>query len=337
MKAYSLYGIGDLRYVDIDKPQLPAGWALVEIKTCGICSSDIPRIFTKGTYAFPTVPGHEFSGIVVKTAERSDAAWIGKRVSVFPLIPCGECEQCKHKHYEMCEHYNYLGSRCNGGMAEYAAVPVWNLIELNDATGFEEGALFEPLSVALHCVNRASLCGGESVAVIGSGTIAFAVGQWAKVKGADKVFIIGRSDYKKRIADKMGLRFAVDSDVADTLFDVVIEAVGSQTTLRSAIEHAAAGGKVVLMGNPEGDMLLPQNVYWRILRKQLHISGTWNSSYDGRHKSEWYDVRNALSENAINTDALISHRFDQTELVRGLEIMRDYKEPYCKIMTLWNK
>ena len=130
MRAYELHGVNDLRREDIEKPEIPSGWVLVQVKASGICSSDIPRIFTNGTYHFPTIPGHEFSGVVAAYGEGVPEERVGKRVGIFPLIPCRTCPQCRQKKYEMCEHYDYLGSRRDGGFAEYVAVPDWNLMEL---------------------------------------------------------------------------------------------------------------------------------------------------------------------------------------------------------------
>ena len=87
MKAYVLHAVNDLRYDDVSMPDCPEEWAIVEVKAAGICSSDIARIFTKGTYHFPTIPGHELSGKVKSVGSESDNCWIGKKVGVFPLIP----------------------------------------------------------------------------------------------------------------------------------------------------------------------------------------------------------------------------------------------------------
>ena len=95
MKAYVLHGIGDLRYEERPLPELRPGWALVRVLAAGICSSDIPRIFEKGTYHFPTIPGHEFSGLVEAAADGSGRQWIGRRVGIFPLIPCKNCPSCR--------------------------------------------------------------------------------------------------------------------------------------------------------------------------------------------------------------------------------------------------
>ena len=95
MKACVLEGIGQLKYKDVEIPVMKKGEVLVNVKACGICSSDIPRIFTTGTYHFPTIPGHEFCGQIVDAAEDVDKSYIGKRAVIFPLLPCGECPSCK--------------------------------------------------------------------------------------------------------------------------------------------------------------------------------------------------------------------------------------------------
>ena len=143
MKAYNLCAVNDLQYQEVKYPDCPEGWSIVKVKAAGICSSDIPRIFTKGTYHFPTIPGHEFSGRVEAVSDAENQRLVGKKVSVFPLIPCRKCAQCKTGHYEMCENYDYIGSRRDGAFAEYVAVPVWNLVELDEGVDFEEAAMME--------------------------------------------------------------------------------------------------------------------------------------------------------------------------------------------------
>ena len=91
------------------------------------------------------------------------------------------------------------------------------------------------------------------------------------------------------------------------------------------------------MGNPSGDIMLKQAIYWKILRKQLRMTGTWNSSYDGTNPSDWTDAVQALSGNQIDAASLITHRFNQNDLMQGLQLMKQHKEPYCKVMTLWNQ
>lgn len=330
MNAYVLHGVGDLRYEERPLPELRPGWTLVRVSAAGICSSDIPRIFEKGTYHFPTIPGHEFCGTVEDAASPQDRRWIGKRVGVFPLIPCRRCPSCQKGVYETCAHYDYIGSRRDGGFAEYAAVPAWNLIELPEAVGALQGALLEPAAVALHAVKRAELPPGASVCVVGTGAIGLLAGQWAKLRGAGRVVVKGRSWAKRQIVQRCGLEY-LEGVQAGEEFDGVIEAVGSAEALEESLLLTAPGGRLVLMGNPDGPRTLAQDAYWRILRKQLTLSGTWNSSY-GAPESDWAETVRAMASGKLQTGALITCVLGQTELDKGLAVMRSKKEPFCKIL-----
>ena len=109
-----------------------SGEVLVKIAACGVCGSDVGRIMNGGAYHYPLVPGHEFAGTVVEVGPDTDPALVGKNVAVFPLLPCMKCSECASGHYNVCKSYNYFGSRCDGGYAEYVAVPAWNLVFLPD-------------------------------------------------------------------------------------------------------------------------------------------------------------------------------------------------------------
>ncbi len=337
MKAYVLHAVNDLRYGEIEKPVCPEEWVIVKVKAAGICSSDIARVFTKGTYHFPTIPGHEFAGIVDSVGSDKDKHLIGRHVGIFPLIPCRSCLQCKDKHYEMCAHYDYVGSRRDGGFAEYVAVPVWNLIPLNENIPFTSAAMLEPLAVALHATKIADIHKGQSVGIIGTGMIGICAAQWAKSLGAAHVEVTGRNEAKRALVEKADLHYKVINELSnDVLYDVVIEAVGSPYSIDLAIQSVTPGGTLVLMGNPSGNIELSQNTYWRILRKQLVLKGTWNSSYDGENPSDWTEVVAALNEHKIKVEHLISHCFTQDKMKEGLDLMLNHKEPYCKVMTTWN-
>ena len=235
MKAYVLHGIGDLRYEERPLPELRPGWALVRVLAAGICSSDIPRIFEKGTYHFPTIPGHEFSGLVEAAADGSGRQWIGRRVGIFPLIPCKNCPSCRKGQYETCSNYDYIGSRRDGAFAEFTAVPVWNLIALPETVSDIQGALLEPAAVALHAVKRAEISPGDDMCVIGTGAIGLLAGQWAKIFGAGRVVIKGRGEAKRQIVQRCGLEYAADSRTGEE-FGRVIEAVGSAQALEESLK-----------------------------------------------------------------------------------------------------
>ena len=337
MKAYVLHAVNDLRYDEIEIPNCPKGWAIIKVRAAGICSSDISRVFTKGTYHFPTIPGHEFAGEVFSVGDDNDSDWIGKKVGIFPLIPCRTCPQCIDKHYEMCDNYDYVGSRRDGGYAEYVAVPVWNLIELPSSILFTSAAMLEPLAVALHAIKLGGVKSGDNVAIIGTGMIGISAGQWAYKFGAKKVTIIGRNETKRELVERCGLEYVVCTNKDEIAqYDFVLEAVGTPSAVELAISGTTPGGTVLLMGNPSGDISLSQNLYWRILRKQLVLKGTWNSAFDGLNPSDWTDAVHAIANNEVNVETLISHCFTQENLMVGLELMKSHKEPYCKVMTIWN-
>lgn len=330
MKAYVLHGIGDLRYEDWSLPEIYPGWALVKVLVAGICSSDIPRIFEKGTYHFPTIPGHEFSGKVERVADESDRHWVGKRVGVFPLIPCKKCASCEKRQYETCSNYDYIGSRRDGGFAEYVAVPVWNLLELPETVSDVQGALLEPAAVALHAVKRAQIFPSASICVVGTGAIGLLAGQWAKIYGADRVVIKGRSEFKRQLVQQCGLEYMGD-DRSGEEFDCVIEAVGSVRALEESLLLTAPGGRLVLMGNPDGPRTLSQELYWRILRKQLTLAGTWNSSY-GDEDSDWTEVVQTLVDKKLQIGAVVTHVLESKKLMDGLAMMRNRTETFGKIL-----
>ena len=116
--------------------------------------------------------------------------------------------------------------------------------------------------------------------------------------------------------------------------DIAIEAVGIPLTACNCLEAAASGGKVIFVGNPHGDFTFPQNTYWQILRKQLSIFGTWNSSYSDTHKSDWNMVVDALSKGTIDAEKLITHRFTLEDMDKGLDIMKNNTEFFAKVMVL---
>ena len=345
MKARVLHAVGDLRYEEVSMPDVKSGEVLLKVKACGICGSDIPRIFVNGTYHFPTIPGHEFAGEVVAVADKENENLIGMHAAVFPLIPCRKCTSCNKGTYETCKSYDYLGSRSDGAFAEYVRVPVWNLVPISEDLPYEEAAMAEPVAVALHALRQAQIEVGDTVAVYGPGTIGILIAQWARAWGAKKVLLIGTDLNNYEFIENLGFTDYFNASKGDPIqwvmeqtngngADIAIEAVGVQATACNCLESVASGGKVIFVGNPHGDFTFPQNTYWQILRKQLKIFGTWNSSYNNTPKSDWSIVVDALASGAINVKPLITHRYTLENMHEGLEIMRDNKEFYSKVMVV---
>lgn len=370
MKAYVLKGIGQLEYTDVAIPELRQGWTLVQVGAAGICGSDIPRIFKTGTYHFPTIPGHEFSGRVVDTYSKEDRSWIGRRVGIFPLIPCRKCFVCKEGHYEMCRSYDYLGSRRDGGFAELVAVPVWNLIELPDEMSMEEAAMLEPASVALHAVRRLEIVPGDTVALYGLGTIGLILTQWLRMYGVEKVYAVGHepghgemmrrtaaADFEYRnvgrqeagempdggnALEKHELRIPdpAEQDSVSWIMEktggegvaIAIDCAGTVESLTNCLNCVRPGGQILTVGNPKGDMLLDKESYWKILRNQIRLTGTWNSSFCHSAEDDWYKAIEACSSRKIILSELITHRLGFEQLEMGLEIATSHREYHNKIM-----
>lgn len=349
MHAYVLHGVDDLRYEQADMPELKPGWVLVKVMAAGICGSDIPRIFETGTYHFPTIPGHEFSGVVEKIAEEDKGncqteAWLNKRVGVFPLIPCGKCAQCLAEQYEMCSDYDYLGSRRDGGFAEYAAVPVWNLIELPDTVDFAEAAMLEPMAVARHALRQISLTETKSIVIYGIGTIGLLMAQWARIYGINEILLVGNKEGQAELAKKLGFekicnqkdqnaKAWIEQMTAGKMADAAIEGVGRDAVFAQCIESVRPKGTVILVGNPHGDVQLEKTVYWKILRKQLRVFGTWNSSFHTSKEDDWKAAVEMLSEDRIDAMSLVTHNYPFEELMEGLKVMRNKSEFYSKILV----
>lgn len=340
MEALVLHGVGELTLDNVAVPELKPETVLVKIKACGICSSDIPRIFVNGTYHFPTIPGHEFSGQIVAVGDGVDEKLLGKKTCVFPLLPCRKCKACELEEYAQCSGYSYFGSRCDGGFAEYLVVPVWNLVPFDASVPYEAAALCEPSAVSLHAVKLAGLKEGQKAAVVGTGTIGFLIAAFARDKGAD-VVVCGRSANKIEYAKKLGFKTLnissenlnedVETLIGQEGFDVTIEAVGSNASIEKSISLTGALGTVVLVGNPSSDLELPKNVYWSVLRKQLTIKGSWNSSYNSR-VNDWAEALEILKNSEFDFTSFVTHKFTMEEYEKAFAVFKDKKEFMLKVM-----
>ena len=325
----NLYAIGDLRYEERALPVCDEDEVLVEVKACGICGSDLGRVFTSGTYHFPTVIGHEFAGKVVSDAK---AEWIGKRVAVFPLLPCFSCESCKEQNYATCHNYDYYGSRRDGGMSEYIAIKRWNLIPLPDEVSYAEGAMCEPISVARHAVLKLGLTGGKRLLITGAGPIGIIAGQWARALGASEVYYTDIDEHKIQALEGYGFKKYTEG----TTIDCAIEGTGVSAAYEAALAAVKPFGTVVQMGNPAREMTLTQKGYWHILRKELTLRGTWNSAFSEK-QNDWSAALAALADGSLCVKPLITHRYPLSAVNEAFAMMKEKKETYSKVMLLMNE
>jgi L-iditol 2-dehydrogenase len=314
-----------LVYKDVETPKPKKGEVLVRIRASGICGSDIQRVWQKGTYRFPTIPGHEFSGEVTEVGEDAAESWIGKKAAVFPLLPCGECVYCETGNYAQCENYDYYGSRRDGGFAEYLAVKERNLVPLPDGLDYASAALCEPCAVAVHALGKTEIPLGGTVVIYGTGTIGLMAGKIAQIKGTGRVVLVDVDGAKLDFAKRLGFTDTATPSEIDVKADVCLEGTGVSAGLEGCLKAAKTFGTVVCLGNPAGEITLTQNGYWEILRKELTLKGTWNSGYS-HMKNDWVCALDILLKQDFSR--LITHRYTLSQCNEAFEMLRD-KSDFC--------
>jgi L-iditol 2-dehydrogenase len=348
MKAAVLHAPGDLRVEDVPVPVPGPGEALVRVTACGVCGSDLPRVRTTGTYRFPTIPGHEMAGVVEKIMSLSGGApgpAVGTPVAVVPLIPCRKCKFCQIGEFAQCESYDFLGSRSNGGFAQYVKAPIENLVALPAGTPLEEGALLEPIAVALHAVRNLGVSFGESVAVFGLGAVGNFVAQWARVFGASRVYGIDISAAKVEAAHGVGLGDAFCAngvDVGQHLrelsggagVDVAFDASGSVAAINQAIGSLRPFGRLGLLGRPSKGALIELTSFEKILRAQITVRGTWSFQMAAFPRHPWAEAVTSLVCGSIKAAPLVTHRFTLEKTAQAIEMMASGLEEYHKVLVL---
>lgn len=152
MKAAVLHGNEDLRYEEFPTPETLPGTVKVHVRATGICGSDVPRVLHHGAHFYPVVLGHEFAGDVVEIGEGVEGFQVGDTVSGAPLLPCMKCADCQQGNFSLCKHYSFIGSRQQGSFADYVVMPAQNAVKYDPSIPYEQAAMFEPSTVALHGV-----------------------------------------------------------------------------------------------------------------------------------------------------------------------------------------
>ena len=341
MKALVIEAEDKFTYKDVPVPEIRDDEVLVKVRACGICGSDIPRVMNKGVHFYPIIVGHEFAGDVVKVGSGVKTASVGQRVTAAPLIPCGTCPECQKGNPAMCTHYSFIGSRQDGAMAEYVAVPARNLVPIADSVSYEQGAAIEPITVALHGIERAGVMeSGKSALVYGCGTIGMLTIQCLKAKGIERVYAIDIDEHKLEIAKKLGAYKVINSgkvDVAEYFnehgkVDFAFETAGVNFLQAQIIELVNKRGKVVYIGTAHGDVKLPAKSFEQILRSEIFVTGSWMSYSAPFPGSEWTAAAEYLAAGKIKTEELITHRFKLSDGIKAFETLTDRNSGAIKVM-----
>lgn len=322
--------------VEAPVPTPAKGEALVRIEKIGICGSDIHVNHGEHPYTkYPVTQGHEVSGLVEKLGEGVSNLRVGQKVTIEPQIVCGKCHPCRHGKYNLCEELKVMGFQAPGAAAQFFAVPAERITPLPDSFSLEDGAMIEPMAVAVHAVRRADGIAGKDIVVIGAGPIGNLVAQTAKGMGARKVMITDVSDYRLGIARECGIDECVNTsrepfgeamlrvfgpDKADFIYDCA----GNNRTMGEAIAHARKGSAIILVavfaGMASVDLAMVND-------HELDIRSTMMY----RHE-DYLEAIRLVEEGRINLRALVSRRFPFRQFQEAYDYIDQHREMTMKVL-----
>lgn len=250
---------GVIEFNEVPVPEAGEGQVLIKIMKIGVCGSDIhvyhgEHPFTK----YPVTQGHEVSGEIVKLGQGVEGLAVGQKVTIQPQVVCGECYPCRHGKYNLCEELKVMGFQTTGVASHYFAVDAAKVTPLPEAMSFDEGAMIEPLAVAVHAVRQAGDVSGKKIAVLGAGPIGILVAQVAKGMGADAVMVTDISDVRLAKAGECGVDYcentkkvnfgqALLKDFGPDKADVIYDCAGNNVTMGQAIQYARKGSTIILV------------------------------------------------------------------------------------------
>lgn len=348
MEAAVLHAPGDLRIETVPVPtDIGDEEVLIKVRAVGICGSDLDRVMKTGTYSFPTIPGHEFCGEIEETGSGVKDYKKGDRVAVAPILPCFKCDFCQQGSYGQCDNYNYLGSRTNGGFAQYVKAPAKNLVRLPDEVSFIEGATVEPAAVTLHGVKKVGVQAGDTVAVLGSGAIGLFAIQFAKILGASRAIAVD-VDYKKlEFAKAVGADICINAAEGDAVqlikdltgnkgVNLAIETAGVSQTQQQCLSITRKLGRILYLGTAHKDVVIAPKLFECIVRNELMIVGAWNSYSAPFPGIEWQATLDYIKAGSLKVKPLVTHTFELKEAPGVIKDMSERKFSFNKVVLTVN-
>lgn len=344
MLAARIYEPLDMRLEQVNFPSNPKrGEVLIKVAASGICGSDL-HIFKNARIGdtlveSPLIIGHEFVGIIERVGDEPfdgnhDLLKPGVRVAVDPARPCGWCEMCQKGDPNLCLNLQFCGNYpCDGCFCEYMVVPSRCCFPVPSEISDEEAVLLEPLGVAIHAIDLASIKIGNSVAILGAGPIGLLILQIAKIVGADPIFISDKFSWRLSAAAEFGgvPINCKSEDVKEIIMretngvDVCIEAAWGEETTNQAVDVVRNGGRVVLVGIPDDDKLLMRHSTAR--RKGLTILMC------RRMKHTYPRAINLTKKSRVDLKKLITHKFPLSQLVDAFNLNLNYADNVIKVIV----
>lgn len=319
MRAAIIDRPGEVRVGTAPDPVPRTGEIVVRVGACGICGTD--QHIAAGEFPptpYPIVPGHEFSGEVVALGEGvTTGIQVGTRVAVDPSLFCGHCRFCRAGQGNLCENWNATGDTVNGAFAEYVAVPARNAYVLPDHLSWQEGALVEPLSCAVHGLRRLGSVVGCSVLVVGAGPMGLLLQQLILRAGAGRVVVVDRNVARLGVAERLGAH-ATASDVGELdgeRFSAALDVTGAAPAIEDAFGALDRGGRLLIFGVASDDALVNLSPF-RIYNDEITVIGTMAVL------NTFGTALDLLATGAVETEPLLTHALPLEEFPRALELMR---------------
>ncbi len=314
MKALLLSEYNQLDIADLPAPVPGVDEILVRVAACGICGSDVHGYDgTSGRRIPPIVMGHEAAGVVAAAGSGVTKFKPGDRVTFDSTVYCGQCEFCLQGDINLCNNRQVIGVSCGdfrraGAFAEYVVVPQRITYHLPEELEFQEAAMLEAVSVALHAVRVSEMKGGETALVIGAGMIGLLTLQAAKAAGASQVLIADIDRSRLERAEKLGADATLllsGTELVEEILrrtggrgvDLVLEAVGRDETIAASIASVRKGGTVTLIGNISPQVKIPLQV---VVSRQIRLQGSCASS------GEYPEAMELLANGKIKVKSLIT-------------------------------
>ncbi len=335
MKQATMTSPGHIEIHDVPAPVPGPGDVLLRIQRIGVCGSDIHVYHGKHPLtSYPVVQGHEFSAVVEAVGPGVTGLTPGAKVTSMPQIVCGECAPCRRGDYHICDQLKVQGFQAPGCAQELWVTAANMIVPLPESFTFEQGALVEPASVAVHAVRRAGNLSGRRAVVLGAGTIGNLVAQTARSEGA-QVLITDLSDYRLGVARQCGLAAtsnAKEEDLAQAAervfgkagFDVAIECVGVEATITAAVANIQKGGTIVIVGvfgdKPRLDLATVQD-------RELNLRGTLMYQ-----RPDYQRAVELIASGGIITEPLVSKHYSMDDYIEAYRFIDKFGDKSMKVV-----
>jgi 2-desacetyl-2-hydroxyethyl bacteriochlorophyllide A dehydrogenase len=333
VKAVVVEGPSRVTYREVDAPAVGPDDVLVRSREAGLCRTDIEMMtgqFTDPRWVrFPVIPGHEWAGTVADTGPKVTSVRVGDRVVCEGMITCGRCRPCRNGQTHWCERIEALGFTRPGGYGELVAVPERVVHRLPDHVSFDAGVLVEPASVVLHGLEKARPQLGESVGVIGVGTLGSLAIALLALHSPSRIVAYGVREEELELAASLGASEVVlveDRPQAEAELHLVVETAGVPAAVELATELCRPGGRTLLLGIAgEGRTLtLPSDL---LVGKDMALIGSL--AYPA---AVWSRVVGLLAAGVLELDSIVTHRFPIADFEEAIALMDERRGIVAKIV-----